>query len=781
MAKTVLRFEEFELDERRRTLVFQGSDDRTPLFGSDLKAFEVLATLAKDSGEVLSSEEIMNRAWGSSLKTHGVKKYISVIRTVLGDNPDNPRFIETIRGQGYRFLPPVIVDHGVCNVPYLKKSTFQGRDETLKLLKQTLSPKNKGLSVMVLQGIPGVGKTRTAAEYALRFRRDYSSVFWIRACSEEDLLAGLASVVNLLELRLRRSPFDDVRAWLEEYDSWLLVFDDAASTELIKNVLPGEAQGAVLITTRNPGLKTIGTLLHLRPLASEDALAVLERISGRTGNEAAKEICEILGNLPLALELAGSFVEATHARFADYRDLLKKREFDLLEMGADTAERSSLGRALAMAVERVRARLPESISLLEKMAFCDSSPIPVDFLQKLIEETQSLEYLVKPLLDFALAGFNDAGDHLILHPVVQLFVRSLLEDGDIKNVLLELAEAWFFYVADGCENHKKHDRCATHCISVANLAVGLEISDEMLANLLMSIADYFHTYERPDTSRNVYLLASRMFEEQSFSSTGNILCQAALAEIANSQDNSMEALWRAWTAISAGLVLRVKVWLGIEKLDFHYRQHLGDAYVEFAHAYLNRGHRLPSTLCLLTNLSLWRKRQPPTRLEEQANQLINTAHGLMRLKKTKLAEATLWRAFGLLEECDEKSLSTVGWGLVLLAEILESKNLEEACSYALWALSCYEEILPEDHPRLVRYLITAAHFLAKTGEFQRACELLDRAKDLAGAFYTDEDPEKISVLSLSKEFERIKQIRLASNLREQALLYLRERRYEESD
>jgi Tol biopolymer transport system component/DNA-binding winged helix-turn-helix (wHTH) protein len=71
------------------------------------KAMGVLLELAKDPGEVVSRQHLLERVWGPEMATDDVlSRAISELRRALGDDTRNPRFIETVRGAGYRLLVP---------------------------------------------------------------------------------------------------------------------------------------------------------------------------------------------------------------------------------------------------------------------------------------------------------------------------------------------------------------------------------------------------------------------------------------------------------------------------------------------------------------------------------------------------------------------------------------------------------------------------------------------------------------------------------------------------
>ena len=67
--------------------------------------FDLLLTLAQHPGMVFSRERLLERVWGADF--FGVERVVDVhvasLRKRLGDEPDRPRLIETVRGVGYRF------------------------------------------------------------------------------------------------------------------------------------------------------------------------------------------------------------------------------------------------------------------------------------------------------------------------------------------------------------------------------------------------------------------------------------------------------------------------------------------------------------------------------------------------------------------------------------------------------------------------------------------------------------------------------------------------------
>jgi DNA-binding winged helix-turn-helix (wHTH) protein len=70
------------------------------------KAFAVLHYLAEHAGQLVTKDELLEVVWP---QTHVSEAALAVcireIRQTVGDNPRTPRFIETVHGRGYRFMP----------------------------------------------------------------------------------------------------------------------------------------------------------------------------------------------------------------------------------------------------------------------------------------------------------------------------------------------------------------------------------------------------------------------------------------------------------------------------------------------------------------------------------------------------------------------------------------------------------------------------------------------------------------------------------------------------
>jgi DNA-binding response OmpR family regulator len=88
-----------EIDEARRSVrVDARTVDLTTI------EFDLLAVLARDPGVVIRRQALLDRVWGVDFVAddHLVDVHVANLRRKLGDDPAHPRFVETVRGVGYR-------------------------------------------------------------------------------------------------------------------------------------------------------------------------------------------------------------------------------------------------------------------------------------------------------------------------------------------------------------------------------------------------------------------------------------------------------------------------------------------------------------------------------------------------------------------------------------------------------------------------------------------------------------------------------------------------------
>jgi TolB-like protein/DNA-binding winged helix-turn-helix (wHTH) protein len=98
----ITKFAEFELDHGRYELRRGKS-----VLKLEKIPMELLVFLMESNGQLVTRDEIVEKIWGKDVfldTEHGINTAIRKIRQTLGDDPDNPRFVQTVTGKGYRFI-----------------------------------------------------------------------------------------------------------------------------------------------------------------------------------------------------------------------------------------------------------------------------------------------------------------------------------------------------------------------------------------------------------------------------------------------------------------------------------------------------------------------------------------------------------------------------------------------------------------------------------------------------------------------------------------------------
>ncbi len=192
---------------------------------------------------------------------------------------------------------------------------FVGRVAALRTLAQAL----KNNQTVALTGLGGVGKTQLAVEFAHRYGRYFpGGVFWLSFADAEAVSAQIAVCGGLHGLGLTPD-FDDLpmnrqvelvqRAWRDPLPR-LLVFDNCEEESLLTRWRPAYGGCRILITSRRArwDLALGVTPLPLEVLARQESVSLLRRFCENIPQADAAEIAAELGDLPLALHLAGNFL-----------------------------------------------------------------------------------------------------------------------------------------------------------------------------------------------------------------------------------------------------------------------------------------------------------------------------------------------------------------------------------------------------------------------------------------------------------------------------------------
>jgi len=323
-----------------------------------------------------------------------------------------------------------------------------GREGLLADLDERLAGRQaqSGPQVMVLYGLGGAGKTSVAVEYAHRHLAEVA-VCWQFPAEDPALLAAefavLAAQLGAREVVDPRDPVASVHGVLARAKvGWLVVFDNVSDRAAVEPFMPPAGPGRVLITTQNQ-LWPPGQALDVPVLDREVAAGFLVNRTGDPDRAAGWELAAELGGLPLALEQAAAYMQATGTTLARYLPLFRARQADLLARGEALGHPADVAATLGLALSRLAVEAPSAAGLVRVLAFLAPEPAPLALLLA-GEQTggrlgPKVAATVGPLLgDPVAAGdaitalrryslVSPAGDGLVLvHRLVQAITRAQL-------------------------------------------------------------------------------------------------------------------------------------------------------------------------------------------------------------------------------------------------------------------------------------------------------------------------------------------------------------------
>jgi DNA-binding winged helix-turn-helix (wHTH) protein/tetratricopeptide (TPR) repeat protein len=126
------------------------------------KAFDVLRYLVEHTGTLVTQDELLEKLWPETyVNPELIKKYITEIRKVLGDSPQESQFIKTFPKRGYEFIATVMnEDFTIPASEELEQKNIVGRDRARSDLDSLLEKAGRGQrQIIFVIGEAGIGKT----------------------------------------------------------------------------------------------------------------------------------------------------------------------------------------------------------------------------------------------------------------------------------------------------------------------------------------------------------------------------------------------------------------------------------------------------------------------------------------------------------------------------------------------------------------------------------------------------------------------------------------------
>jgi tetratricopeptide (TPR) repeat protein len=333
-------------------------------------------------------------------------------------------------------------------MPHRRNLLFSARQNDLNELHDRFTKdRDDPLTVQAITGLPGQGKTELALEYAFRYRREYTAVFWLRCDSPRELIADFLQIADLFHLSVEslseeQEVVQKVKHCLTHFSArWLVIFDNAFDVSALDDFIPTGGNGDVLITTTD---QMIGTLAHSLALVGmnedegADFLLKRAKIKRPDSDHAiqAKEISKLLEGLPLALDQAGAYIEKTQKSFSEY---IQYYHVHLDARGHNPQRRSTktVMATFSLCFEQIKQRNLIALDILHLCAFLNAEAIPErlfvvripeigPLLQSLSDD--QLEEALEDLQRYSLISRDDGAFRI--HRLVQVALKNGMKEDE---------------------------------------------------------------------------------------------------------------------------------------------------------------------------------------------------------------------------------------------------------------------------------------------------------------------------------------------------------------
>ncbi|WP_063826594.1 FxSxx-COOH system tetratricopeptide repeat protein [Parafrankia discariae] len=322
------------------------------------------------------------------------------------------------------------------NIPQ-RNHNFTGRTNLLVNLHQRLQSGTTAVLPEALHGMGGVGKSQLAIEYVYRHVADYDLVWWIPAERPTQISQALAELAVRLGLGVGQEANAAVPAVIEAlrvgrpYGNWLLVFDNADEPRTVRDFFPTGGKGRILITSRNAQWAGAAHALEVDVFKRGESVELLRRRMISVGDGDADRLADALGDLPLAIEQAATWLAETGMPTDEYLRLFEGKRRELLGTAPPLDYQMPVRAAWNVSLDRLATSNPAALRLLQVCAYFAPDPIPrqvfrrgrhlsiVPELDAALRDSFKLNEAIREINRYALARIDHRTNSLQMHRLVQ--------------------------------------------------------------------------------------------------------------------------------------------------------------------------------------------------------------------------------------------------------------------------------------------------------------------------------------------------------------------------
>lgn len=351
--------------------------------------------------------------------------------TIIGVNINQPRPIRI------PLLRPPRIEH------------FIGREKEIAQLLQNLQPG----SVVTLCGPGGMGKTALASQAVWTLapseqppERFPDGILFHTFYNRPEVAILFEKIAATFGEDLRPSPLDAAQRALASRRI-LLVLDGAEQADNLRSILEIHDLTCVLITTRSRG-DAPALRIDLGPLPPKPSAELLKAWGGEYASvdKAVKEICALVGDLPLAICLAGSYLARTEDTAEQYLSWLKTTPLEALDHGERRGQ--SVRILLERSLREVSDLARRVIAVCGILAY--SPALPQTIAAGLDQSLEELKPAINELLNYGLLHRLESRFQLS-HPLIHSYAHQFIKppEGELSRIVI-------YYLNSSAASGDKH-------------------------------------------------------------------------------------------------------------------------------------------------------------------------------------------------------------------------------------------------------------------------------------------------------------------------------------
>ena len=243
-----------------------------------------------------------------------------------------------------------------------------------------------------------------------------------------------------------------IRHWLEQCKQrWLLIFDNADEISLIREYLPRQGNGSILLTTRADAVGSLAASVEVTNMGLIEGTEFLLRraqhhLASDEERDEATNVAIALDCFPLALDQAGAYIEETGCSFVEYLKVYQDHWKELLARRGEQATRypSSVATTWSLSFQKVEQANPAAAELLHLCAYLSPDRIPEELirdgaihwkppLQQAVTDLFTFNQMIEELLKFSLVKRLSETHMLSIHRLVQVVQMDLMDQEEQRH------------------------------------------------------------------------------------------------------------------------------------------------------------------------------------------------------------------------------------------------------------------------------------------------------------------------------------------------------------